>query len=233
MLISSEELWLVILLACAVAGVAVLAVATLSAIVRHIRIRKRPRVVSLVFLGVGFLFVSLYLLLCILESSDCYLYVGGRISQEWRECLAFLAPFPLGIGIILFSVKKLLSGRTVLLTAALVLCLSLYCPLLLFSSTQYVYTEVDPPALHEPSSHKLVFLEKSYGFFGGDGDIYERTSPIVLRKLADYPAHDRVFPVRDGNCEIEWRAEGGTLVLSDGERIDFFFDAESAYKGSS
>ncbi len=216
------ELGLLLLLVCVGGGAVALGVSAVMALRRHRVERKRPRVASLVCLSLGLLLLAAYLLLRILEACDCYLYIGGRISQEWRYLLRFLIPLPLGVGIILFSVKKLLSPLTAALTVSLALVLSILWPLMLFGSTNYVYTPLSDPA----GDHELVFLEKSYFLFGGDGDIYERTSPLVLRKLADYPAHDGVTPVRDGLFTIDWHDGGGTLRPHYGDPIEFTYSTE-------
>ncbi len=185
-------------------------------IVRRLRRVQRPRctglaLVTRLFFGGSLLTIALYILLCVLENSGLYLYFGGMISQQLREYIRPLIPLLLGIGAVLLIAKWVRPWVTACLSVLLAAALFFLFVMLAFAETTYRYTE----ATATVGNHEVVFLEKGYLFFGGDGDVYERTSTHILRKLGDYPADDYTFPVYNGNCSFDWHEDG--LVLHYGE----------------
>ncbi len=184
------------------------------AIVRHIREKTRPRVVSLILLGAGLLVFLAYLALSILERLDLYFYLGGLVSPVWRKLLTYVFPPLLGVGGVLFVVRKLRSWACAGWMAAL--AFSLVFLLIAQSFTMdYRHIEITSPA-SAGKCHELVFVERYHGFFDGDGTVYEKTSPFFLRRIGSYTASDFYFPVFTPEADgIEWREDGLTIRMGE------------------
>ncbi len=211
-------LWLFLLLSCLSAMTIGVAIWMIAKRLRRNRDRKRSglAIVTRLFFGCGLLAVCAYFVLMVLENSGIYLYFDGIISQEWRGNILPYIPLLLGIGLVLLIAKRVRPWVTVCLSFLLAAVLFFLFVMLAFCETTYRYTEVTATV----GDHEVVFLEKSYSFFGGDGDVYERTSTHILRKLGDYPADDYTFPVYNGFCTFEWR-EDGLILYHGGENYEF------------
>ncbi len=176
---------------------------------RHIREKTRPRVISLVFLGLGLLALLLFATLSILDKNGISLYFFGRVSKEWTGVLEHLFPLFLGVGCLLFSPRKLASVPTVAGGAFLtVLLLTVYMGLSPWKVDLHKTTLTSPDTLSEP--HEIVVVERYY-LFTGRSVVYERVSPYILRKLGEYHSYDGWLLVYEGNYTVDWREEGFTL----------------------
>ena len=190
-------------------AIAAIPVGAVCGLIRCIRHRRRPPIVTLVFLGLGGLGLLGLIILSVMELSGLYLYLYGMGSSQWADSLTFFTvPFLL-FGGLFMAMKKLLSWKTLAAGLALSLVLFLCGVVYLFGGATYYYTEITSPA-SVGESHELVFEEAS-GFMTGTGTVYEKVSPHFMVKLGDYVLDDGITYVHDGFCHFEWREDGFTL----------------------
>ena len=198
---------LIMLLLLALAAIPVGAV---WGLIRCIRNRRRPAVLTLILLGLGCMGLLCIVALSALERfGNLYLVVWGAGSLHWKDYLELLTIPLLLFGGLFLAMDRLLSWKTLLCGLALGLILFLYGGARLFASADYSYTEITSPA-SVGESHELLFEEKSY-FMGGVGTVYEKVSPCFMKKLGDYVLDDGITYVHDGFCHFEWREDGFTL----------------------
>jgi hypothetical protein len=179
-------------------------------LIRCIRNRRRPAVLTLIFLGVGGMGLLCIGALSALETwGNLYFYLWGAGSLHWKDYLELLTLPLLLFGGLFLAMEKILSWKTLGLGLALGTVLFFYGGACLFASADYSYTEITSPA-SVGESHELLFEEKSY-FMGGVGTVYEKVSPCFMKKLGDYVLDDGITYVHDGYCHFEWREDGFTL----------------------
>ncbi len=193
----------------------------IRAAMRHWHSKTRHRLVGLIVMGVG--------LLCALPAGGLYLldrcagisvYVFGYGSLVWWQWLEIPAFAGMTAGALLLGVPRLRSWLTAVLTVALLLCWSVSVPVYLFAYTDAVYTEVTSPAA-VGETHELMFEETSYMLFGGDGAVYERLSPHLLKRIGTYRTDDGFPYVALDVATFDWREDGFTLHAW--ETKDFFY----------
>lgn len=190
-------------------ALAAIPVGAVCGLIRCIRHRRRPPIVTLVFLGLGGVGLLGLIILSVMELSGLYLYLYGMGSSQWADCLSFVTlPFLL-FGGLFMAMKKLLSWKTLAAGLALSLALFLCGVLYLFGGATYSYTEITSPA-SVGESHELVFEEAS-GFMTGTGTVYEKVSPHFMVKLGDYVLDDGYPYVSSGAYRFDWREDGFTL----------------------
>ena len=188
---------------------AAIPVGAVCGLIRCIRHRRRPAVLTLVFLGLGGLGLLGLIILSVMELSGLYLYLYGMGSSQWADYLTFFTvPFLL-FGGLFMAMKKLLSWKTLAAGLALSLALFLCGVVYLFGGATYYYTEITSPA-SVGESHELVFEEAS-GFMTGTGTVYEKVSPHFMVKLGDYVLDDGYPYVSNGAYRFDWREDGFTL----------------------
>ena len=198
---------LIILLLLALAAIPVGAV---WGLIRCIRNRRRPAVLTLILLGLGCMGLLCIVALSALEQfGNLYFYVWSVGSSQWKDFLEFLTVPLLLFGCLFLAMDRLLSWKTLLCGLALGTVLFFCGVACLFASAEYSYTEMTSPA-SVGESHELLFEEKSY-FMGGVGTVYEKVSPCFMKKLGDYVLDDGITYVHDGYCHFEWREDGFTL----------------------
>ena len=179
-------------------------------LIRCIRNRRRPAVLTLILLGLGGMGLLCIVALSALEQlGNLYFYVWGVGSSQWKDFLEFLTVPLLLFGGLFLAMDKILSWKTLMLGLVLGTVLFFYGGARLFASAEYSYTEMTSPA-SAGESHELLFEEKSY-FMGGVGTVYEKVSPCFMKKLGDYVLDDGITYVHDGFCHFEWREDGLTL----------------------
>ena len=190
-------------------ALAAIPVGAVCGLIRCIRHRRRPPIVTLVFLGLGGLGLLGLIILSVMELSGLYLYLYGMGSSQWADSLTFFTvPFLL-FGGLFMAMKKLLSWKTLAAGLALSLALFLCGVVYLFGGATYYYTEITSPAsVGEP--HELVFEEAS-GFMTGTGTVYEKVSPHFMVKLGDYMLDDGYPYVSSGAYRFDWWEDGFTL----------------------
>ena len=190
-------------------ALAAIPVGAVCGLIRCIRHRRRPPIVTLVFLGLGGLGLLGLIILSVMELSGLYLYLYGMGSSQWADYLTFFTvPFLL-FGGLFMAMKKLLSWKTLAAGLALSLALFLCGVVYLFGGATYYYTEITSPA-SVGESHELVFEEAS-GFMTGTGTVYEKVSPHFMVKLGDYVLDDGYPYVSSGAYRFDWREDGFTL----------------------
>ena len=191
-------------------ALAAIPVGAVCGLIRCIRNRRRPAVLTLILLGLGGTGLLCLVALSALEQfGNLYLYVWGTGSSQWKGYLELLTVPLLLFGGLFMAMKKLLSWKTLAAGLALGLVLFLYGGACLFASADYYYTEITSPAsVGEP--HELLFEEKSY-FMGGVGTVYEKMSPHFMVKLGDYVLDDGYPYVSNGAYRFDWREDGFTL----------------------
>ena len=201
-------------------ALAAIPVGAVFGLVRCIRNRRRPAVLTLVFLGLGSLGLLCLTVLFVMERCwNPYFYLWGAGSLHWKFYLELLTVPLLLFGCLFLAMEKLLSWKTLAAGLALGLALFLYGGACLFASADYYYTEITSPAsVGEP--HDLMFEEKSY-FMGGVGTVYEKVSPHFMVKLGDYVCDDGITYVHDGFCHFEWREDGFTLDYGMEEEFEY------------
>lgn len=201
-------------------ALAAIPVGAVFGLVRCIRNRRRPAVLTLVFLGLGSLGLLCLTVLFVMERCwNLYFYLWGAGSLHWKFYLELLTVPLLLFGCLFLAMEKLLSWKTLAAGLALGLVLFLYGGACLFASADYYYTEITSPAsVGEP--HDLMFEEKSY-FMGGVGTVYEKVSPHFMVKLGDYVCDDGITYVHDGFCHFEWREDGFTLDYGMEEEFEY------------
>ena len=206
-------------------AIAAIPVGAVCGLIRCIRNRRRPPIVTLVFLGLGGLGLLGLIILSVMELSGLYLYLYGMGSSQWADCLSFVTlPFLL-FGGLFMAMKKLLSWKTLAAGLALSLALFLCGVVFLLGGATYYYTEITSPAsVGEP--HELVFEEAS-GFMTGTGTVYEKVSPHFMVKLGDYVLDDGITYVHDGFCHFDWREDGFTLDYGWKEEFTYLTDEDS------
>ena len=191
-------------------ALAAIPVGAVCGLIRCIRHRRRPAVLTLILLGLGGTGLLCLVALSALEQfGNLYLYVWGTGSSQWKDYLELLTVPLLLFGGLFMAMKKLLSWKTLAAGLALGLVLFLYGGACLFASADYYYTEITSPA-SVGESHELLFEEKSY-FMGGVGTVYEKVSPHFMVKLGDYVLDDGYPYVSSGACRFDWREDGFTL----------------------
>ena len=190
-------------------ALAAIPVGAVCGLIRCIRHRRRPPIVTLVFLGLGSVGLLGLIILSVMELSGLYLYLYGMGSSQWADSLTFFTvPFLL-FGGLFMAMKKLLSWKTLAAGLALSLALFLCGVVYLFGGATYYYTEITSPAsVGEP--HELVFEEAS-GFMTGTGTVYEKVSPHFMVKLGDYMLDDGYPYVSSGAYRFDWWEDGFTL----------------------
>ena len=190
-------------------ALAAIPVGAVCGLIRCIRHRRRPPMVTLVFLGLGGLGLLGLIILSVMELSGLYLYLYGMGSSQWADSLTFFTvPFLL-FGGLFMAMKKLLSWKTLAAGLALSLALFLCGVVYLFGGATYYYTEITSPA-SVGESRELVFEEAS-GFMTGTGTVYEKVSPHFMVKLGDYVLDDGYPYVSSGAYRFDWREDGFTL----------------------
>ena len=190
-------------------ALATIPVGAVCGLIRCIRNRRRPPIVTLVFLGLGGLGLLGLIILSVMELSDLYLYLYGMGSSQWADCLSFVTlPFLL-FGGLFMAMKKLLSWKTLAAGLALSLALFLCGVVFLLGGATYYYTEITSPA-SVGESHELVFEEAS-GFMTGTGTVYEKVSPHFMVKLGDYVLDDGYPYVSSSAYRFDWLEAGVTL----------------------
>ena len=201
-------------------ALAAIPVGAVFGLVRCIRNRRRPAILTLVFLGLGSLGLLCLTSLFVMERCwNLYFYLWGAGSLHWKFYLELLTVPLLLFGCLFLAMEKLLSWKTLAAGLALGLALFLYGGACLFASADYYYTEITSPAsVGEP--HDLMFEEKSY-FMGGVGTVYEKVSPHFMVKLGDYVCDDGITYVHDGFCHFEWREDGFTLDYGMEEEFEY------------
>ena len=201
-------------------ALAAIPVGAVFGLVRCIRNRRRPAVLTLVFLGLGGLGLLCLTGLFVMERCwNLYFYLWGAGSLHWKFYLELLTVPLLLFGCLFLAMEKLLSWKALAAGLALGLALFLYGGACLFASADYYYTEITSPAsVGEP--HDLMFEEKSY-FMGGVGTVYEKVSPHFMVKLGDYVCDDGITYVHDGFCHFEWREDGFTLDYGMEEEFEY------------
>ena len=200
-------------------ALAAIPVGAVCGLIRCIRHRRRPPIVTLVFLGLGSVGLLGLIILSVMELSGLYLYLYGMGSSQWADSLTFFTvPFLL-FGGLFMAMKKLLSWKTLAAGLALSLALFLCGVVYLFGGATYYYTEITSPA-SVGESHELVFEEAS-GFMTGTGTVYEKVSPHFMVKLGDYVLDDGYPYVSSGAYRFDWREDGFTL--------DYGWKAEFTY----
>lgn len=191
-------------------ALAAIPVGAVWGLIRCIRNRRRPAVLTLIFLGLGGTGLLCLAVLSALESwGNLYFYLWGAGSLHWKDYLELLTPPLLLFGGLFLAMDKILSWKTLGLGLALGTVLLFYGGARLFASADYSYTEITSPA-SVGESHELLFEEKSF-FMGGVGTVYEKVSPCFMKKLGDYVLDDGITYVHDGFCHFEWREDGFTL----------------------
>ena len=205
-------------------ALAAIPVGAVCGLIRCIRHRRRPAVLTLILLGLGGTGLLCLVALSALEQfGNLYLYVWGAGSLHWKNYLELLTPPLFLFGGLFLAMDKLLSWKTLAAGLALGLVLFLYGGACLFASSDYYYTEITSPAsVGEP--HELLFEEKSY-FMGGVGTVYEKVSPHFIVKLGDYVCDDGITYVHDGFCHFEWREDGFTLDYGAKAEFTYLSDA--------
>ena len=190
-------------------ALAAIPVGAVCGLIRCIRHRRRPPIVTLVFLGLGSVGLLGLIILSVMELSGLYLYLYGMGSSQWADSLTFFTvPFLL-FGGLFMAMKKLLSWKTLAAGLALSLALFLCGVVYLFGGATYYYTEITSPA-SVGESHELVFEEAS-GFMTGTGTVYEKVSPHFMVKLGDYMLDDGYPYVSSGAYRFDWWEDGFTL----------------------
>lgn len=190
-------------------ALAAIPVGAVCGLIRCIRHRRRPPIVTLVFLGLGGLGLLGLIILSVMKLSGLYLYLYGMGSSQWADSLTFFTvPFLL-FGGLFMAMKKLLSWKTLAAGLALSLALFLCGVVYLLGGATYYYTEITSPA-SVGESHELVFEEAS-GFMTGTGTVYEKVSPHFMVKLGDYVLDDGYPYVSSGAYRFDWREDGFTL----------------------
>ena len=201
-------------------ALAAIPVGAVWGLIRCIRNRRRPAVLTLIFLGLGGTGLLCIVTLSALESwGNLYFYLWGAGSLHWKDYLELLTLPLLLFGCLFLAMEKILSWKTLGLGLALGTVLFFYGGACLFASADYSYTEITSPA-SVGESHELLFEEKSY-FMGGVGTVYEKVSPCFMKKLGDYVLDDGITYVHDGFCHFDWREDGFTL--------DYGWKAEFTY----
>ena len=191
-------------------ALAAIPVGAVWGLIRCIRNRRRPAVLTLILLGVGGMGLLCIGALSALETwGNLYFYLWGAGSLHWKDFLEFLTLPLLLFGCLFLAMDKILSWKTLMLGLVLGTVLLFYGGACLFASADYSYTEITSPA-SVGESHELLFEEKSY-FMGGVGTVYEKVSPCFMKKLGDYVLDDGITYVHDGFCHFEWREDGFTL----------------------
>jgi hypothetical protein len=191
-------------------ALAAIPVGAVWGLIRCIRNRRRPAVLTLILLGLGGTGLLCLAVLSALESwGNLYFYLWGAGSLHWKDYLELLTVPLLLFGGLFLAMEKILSWKTLGLGLALGTVLFVYGGACLFASADYSYTEITSPA-SVGESHELLFEEKSY-FMGGVGTVYEKVSPCFMKKLGDYVLDDGITYVHDGYCHFEWREDGFTL----------------------
>ena len=214
---------LIILLLLALAAIPVGAV---WGLIRCIRNRRPPAVLTLILLGLGGTGLLCLAVLSALESwENLYFYLWGAGSLYWKGYLELLTLPLLLFGCLFLAMEKILSWKTLWLGLALGTVLFVYGGACLFASADYSYTEITSPA-SVGESHELLFEEKSY-FMGGVGTVYEKVSPCFMKKLGDYVLDDGITYVHDGFCHFEWREDGFTLDYGWKEEFTYLTDEDS------
>ena len=208
---------LIILLLLALAAIPAGAVWGLIRCIRH---RRRPAVLTLAFLGLGVLGLhGLAVLFAMERCGGLCLYLYGMGSRQWAFYLELLTVPLLLFGCLFLATGKLLSWKTLAAGLALGLVLFLYGGARLFASADYSYTEITSPAsAGEP--HELIFEEESC-FMTGTGTVYERVSPHFMVKLGDYILDDGYPYVSENVCRFDWREDGFTLDY--GTKVEFTY----------
>ena len=205
-------------------ALAAIPVGAVFGLVRCIRNRRRPAVLTLVFLGLGSLGLLCLTVLFVMERCwNLYFYLWGAGSLHWKNYLELLTPPLLLFGGLFLAMDKLLSWKTLAAGLALGLVLFLYGGACLFASADYYYTEITSPAsVGDP--HELLFEEKSY-FMGGVGTVYEKVSPHFMVKLGDYVLDDGYPYVSNGAYRFDWREDGFTLDYGAKAEFTYLSDA--------
>lgn len=201
-------------------ALAAIPVGAVWGLIRCIRNRRRPAVLTLILLGLGGMGLICIVALSALEQlGNLYFYVWGVGSSQWKDFLEFLTVPLLLFGGLFLAMDKILSWKTLMLGLVLGTVLFFYGGACLFASADYSYTEITSPA-SVGESHELLFEEKSY-FMGGVGTVYEKVSPCFMKKLGDYVLDDGFPYVREGCCHFVWREDGFTLQY--GMEADFSY----------
>lgn len=131
----------------------------IRATIRHIRLRKRPWILSLAVLSLSATAGTLALLLYLMvELAELHIFVWGRGSNGWIEVLTILAVAALLVGLTLLTA----SARELLPTVAAVVALVIHLPamslLALFAMDSPMYLTATG-AGGDP-----VVVEREYGF---------------------------------------------------------------------
>ena len=131
----------------------------IRAAIRHIRLRKRPWILSLAVLALSATAGTLALLLYLMsELAELHIFVWGRGSNGWIEVLTILAAAALLVGLTLLTA----SARELLPTVAAVVALVIHLPamalLALFAMDSPTYLTATG-AGGDP-----VVVEREYGF---------------------------------------------------------------------
>ena len=207
-------------------ALAAIPVGAVWGLIRCIRNRRRPAVLTLILLGLGGTGLLCLVALSALETwGNLYFYLWGAGSLHWKDYLELLTLPLLLFGCLFLAMEKILSWKTLGLGLALGTVLFFYGGVCLFASADYSYTEITSPA-SVGESHELLFEEKSY-FMGGVGTVYEKVSPHFMVKLGDYVLDDGITYVHDGFCHFDWREDGFTLDYGWKEEFTYLTDEDS------
>ena len=149
----------------------------IRAAVRHIRLRKRPWILSLAVLFLAATAGTLALLLYLMaELAELHIFVWGRGSNGWIEVLTVLAAAALLIGLTLLTA----SARELLPTVAAVAALVIHLPAMflpaLFAMDSSTYLTATG-AGGDP-----VVVEREYGFHDLEGEqTYRKIGGFLMK----------------------------------------------------
>ena len=127
-------------------------------LIRCIRNRRRPAVLTLILLGLGGMGLLCIVALSALEQfGNLYLYVWGTGSSQWKGYFELLTVPLLLFGGLFLAMDKILSWKTLMLGVILGTVLFFYGGARLFASAEYSYKR-------QIFRRKLVFRTCSFAF---------------------------------------------------------------------
>ena len=152
-----------------------------------------------------------------------FLYTGLSFFtiDDIRVLAVFVAIFLL-TSVILISLFRYINNKSLNIVLAVILVLIsllvlIYLLVGIGAWSPRAYVEL----VSDDGEHQIVIAEDCYFFSPYGGDIYEKTSPFTMKKLAKYTADiDFYTPFSDGKYTVTWNAENFELVYDfngDGE----------------
>ena len=177
----------------------------------------RSYIPCIVFLCVALVTILTRTAIGIMESNDISLWVFGLSSDELMPALGAASGFCVVLFFSFYLSSKNAKHKAVIAVVS-VLVNMLVCAEAAFTYSrqpEYEYFEI----VSEDKEHEIIIKEGSFLLLG-EGEFYEKTSPVTMVRLGGYSTDDGYSPFSDNKYEILWNENGFEVVYSfDGSDI--------------